>query len=401
MALLASVTHGAAAYVHGARSRATASPAVRAAVPPFVAAKLVSFLIPVLAVWSTSNTPLHPSYQEIVGRFGLWDGVNYIGIAVHEYPSGPLDLTPGHSGHLWGFFPGLPLLIKAVTFVIPDPTSAGVLISTVAEFFALFYLARLVLLERGGDEQGARFACWALAFFPDAVFLSAVYTDGLFLAAAIATVYYIRRDQAARGYVAAAVSSAMRITGVWLVPAILVELLLRRPRRLALHIAGLAAVVAPVLAFFAYAWAQTGNFFAYITVQNSASYGNRVFAAPWAGLRRTLQIAFGSGSSSYNYWFLSDAIWGTLGLLALVYFVVNWRRYPPVAIVFSIGVWLMAASLTYWQAMMRYEIAFIPLYLAAVDLRRSRPQLAAVLLAVSAGWMAFQTAMFAQGRFIV
>jgi hypothetical protein len=50
---------------------------------------------------------------------------------------------------------------------------------------------------------------------------------------------------------------------------------------------------------------------------------------------------------------------------------------------------------------MRYEIALIPLYLAAADLRSRRPEAARIVLAVSAAWMVFQTYTFATGRFIV
>jgi hypothetical protein len=400
---MASLASAAAALESGAvraRTAVAASPALRAAVTPFVAAKLVTFLVIVLVVWTTSATAGHPSYQELIHPFGLWDGANYTGIAQHGYPAGPLDLVPGHDGHLWGFFPGLPLLLRAGMLIAGDPIAAGILVSVVGEFLALYYLARLVLLERAGDAVSARFACWALAFFPDAVFLSLVYTDSVFLAAVIASLYYLRRGVRAGAYVAAGVAVAMRITGVMLLPVLAVASLWRR-RTLGWAVIGIGAAAAPLLVFCLYAWSQTGDFFAYLTVQESASYGGRHLATPVSGFLRTLQTALGPGPSSYTFLFWSDVVWGVAGLVALGYFALNWRRFAPSLTLFSTGVWLLATCLTYWQGLMRYEIAFIPLYLAAADLRLRRPEVARILLAVSAGWMVFQTYTFATGRFIV
>jgi hypothetical protein len=384
-----------------ARTAMAASPALRAAGTPFVAAKLVTFLVTVLVVWSTSNAPGHPSYQDFVAPFGYWDGANYTDIAQHGYPAGPLDLIPGHVGHLWGFFPGFPILLRAGMFIFRDPLTTGVLINVAAELLALYYLARLVLLERDGDERAARFACWALAFYPDAVFLSVVYTDALFLAAAIASLYYLRRGGHARACVAAAVAVAVRVTGLVLVGVLLVDHLWRRRGRPGWALFDISLAAAPALAFFLYARHQTGDFFAYSTVQGSASYGGRHLATPSEGFLNTLHSALGNSASSYNFLFLSDVVWGVVGLVALVYFALNWRRFAPSLTLFSAGAWLLVTCLTYWQGLMRYEIAFIPIYLAAADLRHRRPDTARIVLAVSAGWMVFQTYTFATGRFIV
>src|ERR1700680_85598 len=193
MASLASAAAALGNRATQARASVAASPAVRAAVIPFVAAKLVTFLGVVVVVWSTSNVPGHPSWSDFVRPVGYWDGANYIDIAQQGYPAGPLDLVPGHPGHLWGFFPGLPILLRAGMLIFRDPLTTGIVVNLLAEFLALYYLARLVLLERRGDQGSPRVACWALAFFPNAVFLSVVYTDAGFLAAAIASFYYLRR----------------------------------------------------------------------------------------------------------------------------------------------------------------------------------------------------------------
>ena len=400
MASLASAAAALTTRASRVRAAADRSPALRAALTPFLAAKVVSILVPVLVVWSTSTVHGHPSYQDITRTFGYWDGQNYIDITEKGYPDGPLDLVPGHPGHLWGFFPGLPMLLKAFSFVFRDTITTGIIVNTAGELLALFFLARLVLLERRDDEGAARFACWLLAFWPDAVFLSVLYTDSVFMAAAIASLYYMRRGDYGRASIAAGVAVAMRITGLVLVPVLLIDYLWRR-RRVDGGVVEILGALVPIVLFFQYAAIQTGDFFAYKTVQQSASYGGRQLVTPWSGLRRTWEVSQGGGESSFNFLFLSDVVWGVAGFVALVYFAVNWRRIPPSLTLFSAGVWVLITSFTFWQGLMRYEIAFIPLYLLGADLWRRRPRAATVLLAASAAWMVVQSYTFATGRFIV
>jgi len=401
MASLASVTTALETRAGRARAAAAGSSALRAALVPFLAAKVVSFLVPLLVVWSTSETPGHPGYHEIAQTYGYWDGQNYLSIAEHGYPKGPLDLVPGHPGHLWGFFPGLPILIRLGMFVFRDATTSGIVIAAAGEFFALFYLAKLVLMLRGGDQGAARFACWLVAFFPDAVFLSVVYTDSVFLAAAIASMYYMLRGDTGRASIAAAVAVAMRITGLVLIPVLLVEYLWRRRGRLGYGVVDILLALTPFLFFCWFARQQTGDFFAYKNVQQSASYGSRAIVAPWQGLQRTWEVSQGGGPASYNFLFLSDVVVGVLGFAAVCWFALNWRRIPPLLTLFSAGVMLLITSFTFWQGLMRYEIALVPLYLLGADLWRRRPQVATLLLAASAAWMVEQTYTFATGRFIV
>jgi hypothetical protein len=402
MASIASVTTALETRASRARAALAGSPALRAALVPFLAAKVVSFFIPLLVVWSTSETHGHPSYQEITQTYGYWDGQNYLSLAQQGYPKGPLDLVPGHPGHLWGFFPGLPILIRLLMPVFGgDAVTSGIVVAAAGEFFALYYLAKLVLMLRGGDQGAARFACWLLAFFPDAVFLSVVYTDSVFLAAAIASMYYMLRGDTGKASIAAAVAVAMRVTGLVLIPVLFIEYLWRRRGRLNAGMVDILLALTPFLLFCWYARQQTGDFFAYKDVQQSASYGSRAIVLPWQGLQRTWEVAQGGGPASYNFLFLSDVVMGVLGFAAVVYFAVNWRRIPPLLTLFSVGVMLLITSFTFWQGLMRYEIALVPLYLLGADLWRRRPQLATLVLATSAAWMVEQTYTFATGRFIV
>ncbi|HXA27581.1 MAG TPA: hypothetical protein VN193_02440 [Candidatus Angelobacter sp.] len=366
---------------------------LRLVLPPFVAGKLVALLVPILTVWSTSQAG--PTYADLLRPFGSWDGASYIDIARGGYPSGPLDLIPGHPGHLWGFFPGVPLLVRIVHVVVPDWVTAGVLVNVVTELVALYFLAKLVLLERGGDEDSARFSAWMLALYPYAVFLTAVYTEAPFLAAATASLYYARRGDNLQASYAAAIAMAMRISGVALLPALLIEYLRRRGWRPGVGLLPIAASLLPIALFAWYAQHLTGDALAYQHVQQSASYGNRVTTWPWTALWTTWQSADGGRS----YIFTMEVLFGVGALVMLVWLTLRWRQYPPSLTAYGWVVWLVPASLTYWLGLPRYEMTLIPGYLLAADLTRRRPGLRLPILVVSCGWMAFTASALGSGRY--
>ena len=369
---------------------------LRMVLPPFIGGKLVALFVPMLTVWSSSTTAGHPSYQAFLQPFGLWDGDAYRSIAVHGYPGGHLDPTPGAASHLWGFFPGYPMLVRAVMYVVNDAITAGVIVNVVCQFVALVYLARLLMLER--DEHDARFGSWMLMLYPYAVFMTALYTESAFLAAATACFYYMRRGDFTLASIAAGVAVAVRVTGIALVIALVVEHLWQRRGRPGPALLPIALSVTPALLFLAYAHGMTGDALAYQHIQQSASF-NRIQTWPWTGARNTMSVVISGSPSSNTYIFAMEALFGVLGFAAIVYMAFHWRRFAPSMMVFSAGVWLLGASLVYWLGMPRYEMSIVPFYLVLCDLTRRRRSWRPALLTVSGGWMAFVASMLATGRY--
>jgi hypothetical protein len=83
------------------------------------------------------------------------------------------------------FFPLYPLLVHVGSWLTVSPTIAGVLISLIALLVALALIHRLAVLELG--DRVANMTVELVAFGPLALFLSAVYTESLFLALSVGT----------------------------------------------------------------------------------------------------------------------------------------------------------------------------------------------------------------------
>jgi hypothetical protein len=365
--------------------------------PPFLVARSVSLLVSVLAVWQQSSSPGLPGGAELRAAFDRWDSESYVAIAEHGYPS-VTDFGLGRPGHLLAFFPGYPMLMRAVMAVTGDAVVAGVLVSSVMELVALHLVARLVLGER--DRQTACFAVWGLALWPFASFLGAVYTESTFLAAAAAALLLARRGRHAAACGAAMLACAVRVTGIALVPALLVEHLVRHRGRPAAGILWLVAVPLPLLLFGAYTRVHTGDWLAWLHAENSVSFDFRHLDWPWVGARTTWSSAVGSPlPASATYVFALELVFGIGGGLVCAAIWAS-RRLAASLATYCTAVWLLCVCGSFWISVPRYEIAMFPALIPAGDLVARRPAWRAAALAASAGLFAYGAGLYAGGRWL-
>ncbi len=120
----------------------------------------------------------------LVAPLARWDSVWYLTIARAGY---------AHIRQRMAFYPLYPALIHVVAWVTRSELIAGALISLAAFAVALLLLRRLVGLDF--DEEIADTTVLLLAFCPVAFFFSAVYTESLFLALSVGSIYAARRER--------------------------------------------------------------------------------------------------------------------------------------------------------------------------------------------------------------
>jgi hypothetical protein len=138
-----------------------------------------------------------------------WDAIWYLQIAHHGYQSQPASR----------FFPMFPLLIAAASWFVGSAWIAGLLISVVASIVAFELVRRLTELELGATA--ARNAIALLAFAPMALYFSADYTESLFLALSVGTLYAARREKWGTAGTLGAIAAATRVAGALLVVPVL------------------------------------------------------------------------------------------------------------------------------------------------------------------------------------
>jgi hypothetical protein len=130
------------------------------------------------------TAPLGYLPNALVAPLARWDSVWYLTIARFGY---------AHIRERMAFYPLYPGLIHILAWVVRSDLVAGVLISVVSFAVALVLLHRLVRLDF--DVEVADTTVLLLAFCPVSFFFSAVYTESLFLALSVATIYAARQER--------------------------------------------------------------------------------------------------------------------------------------------------------------------------------------------------------------
>ena len=165
---------------------------------------------------------LSPNSHPFINMWARWDAGWYLDIAQHGY-----SFVPAKQSNVV-FFPLYPYLIRAAHYVIPLGSDAGwllvgIFVSNAALLIALIYLYQLVRLDF--DRRTAARIVLYLCIFPTTLFLSAVYSESLFLVLVVSAFYYARADRWLLVGALSAAAALCRAPGVLLIAPLAFEYL--------------------------------------------------------------------------------------------------------------------------------------------------------------------------------
>jgi Gpi18-like mannosyltransferase len=143
-------------------------------------------------------------------RWANWDGGHFLSIAKNGYTETQTV-----------FFPLYPLLIKTLTFFGLNYFWSGFIISQIATAFVLFFFYKLILLDY--KKEIVETSILLLLIFPASFYLSAVYSESLFLALTMASFYFARQKKWFLASLLASLSAITRLFGLIVILAIAIE----------------------------------------------------------------------------------------------------------------------------------------------------------------------------------
>jgi hypothetical protein len=281
-----------------------------------------------------------------------WDVALYIKVAQYGYGGYPVHYP---DTGIAAFFPGLPLTLRAVHAIVPSWIAAGLIVSVVAGAVAVVALARITELE--SPRRSGSLAVVALVLSPYAVFLAAGYSEALFLAFALPAWLAARRRSWVAAGVLAAVASSVRVTGLFLAVALIVDYVVVERRWRGEAVALLAPAI-PVGLFVLHLHHVLGDWLAWPHAE-SRVWG-RHFTAPWTALHTTWQAATVPGQhTDFAVQFGADIVSMAIGVLLTAYLLWRWRLGEATYV--GLQVFALATS-SYYLSVGRATLLWWPLW---------------------------------------
>lgn len=356
------------------------------------------------AVFASLSSPAGSS-PDISSALTQWDAVHFTAIAAGGYHPGVPAAQQPTGVPLEAFFPGFPALLAFGHLLGAPYALTGVLSGLVFGGLAVLALGRLARIEPTADPADTRLAgrvglLWSIA--PVAVFVAVPYSEAPFLGLAFAAWLQARRRQWLSAVLLAGGASLFRITGVFLAVALAVQFLLTqfadrgsaRTRRDWRLVPLFAVPLLPVLGFFGYLWAASGDRLLWFHVQQTT--WNRTATWPWTDLRHTLSAATGYAyAPDYRWMFGAELVAFAVGVVLLVA-LLSWRRWAEAVYV---GSQLASYVTSYWlMSVPRATLTWWPLWTVAAAGLHRRPWLLRGCIVVSAALAAVWTAAYLRGQ---
>ena len=297
-----------------------------------------------------------------------WDARHFLVAAEHGW-SGP----EAEGARTAAFFPLYPLAIRGLSALGVNPIAGALAISTVATIVATAYLTKLADRDIG-PGTGNRAALYLL-LFPTAVFLIAPYSEALFLAGAIPAFYYARTGRWHAAALPAAVATATRAAGIFLLVALVVELatqLWRRRDALRHALQGLIALAAaslPLLLYGLHLRTARGSFWQY-RIDQEAGWGRRT-VDPLESFLATWNTRVGAYDSNWIFAWRLEIIAALAGVLFTIWALA--RREWSYAT--YMGLFMAALMTSAWYfSIPRMLLTFFPIMLFIASATKDSPQ---------------------------
>ncbi|MFC1600631.1 hypothetical protein ACFL25_00970, partial [Patescibacteria group bacterium] len=186
-------------------------------------------LIYLILAFSLAYVPLQFDYlggglenylnNPFVWSFLNFDGVHYLEIALNGYR--PLT---------YFYFPSFPLIVRFISNAITSggllsTAKLGVWVSNLSFLTALFGIYKLVKLD-----FSKKISLWTIALllvFPTSYYFVSFYNESLFLALVVWCFYFARKKKWVLTAILGAFSTATRVVGIAIIPALMVEVYLQ------------------------------------------------------------------------------------------------------------------------------------------------------------------------------
>ena len=308
--------------------------------------KLALFVFAAKAFQVLQNQRVTGVY-EALSLWNRWDSLHFLQLAEFGYSGSDVLKS-------W-FYPFFPWSVRFAAFFTRDFLIAGLLVSGIAGVAIALLFRRLVELDH--SRAVALRSVWFLLIFPTAHFLHIAYSEALFLAFVIGSIYAARTNRWLTAGLVGALAFATRPNGIVLIPTLGVEAIhqLYSRRRWDWRWLWIAIVPAGFGVYLLLNWKVTGDPFWFLS--NRQKLFAMHFDWPWVGiwgaignLRRGPSDAEMVGAQELYF-----------TLLMLICTIVSWFKLRPVHATWITANYLLLTCVSFLASMPRYAITLYPI----------------------------------------
>jgi Mannosyltransferase (PIG-V) len=352
--------------------------------------RLAVVVLTVAATWTVADE-MAGAVPAFLSRWDRWDVGLFVKVARFGYQGYP-QLYPDKG--VVAFFPGEPLLLRLVHLAVPNWIAAGLLVSLVAGAVASVSLAGIAALD-GGAVAASR-AVLYLVVSPYAVFLFAGYSEALFLALALSSWLAARQGRWAVAGVLGGLAASVRITGVFLGAALLVQWVVDARGRRWRDVCALLLPWVVTAGYVVYLHAITGDWAAWQHAQ--AEQWGRRFTAPWTAFRTTWDAAGNPGQGAAYAWsFRAEIAAVVLGVLLTVVLLAR-RRWGEA--VYVGGQVAVLATSSFYLSVARATLLWWPVWVLLASASLGRRWVHGLYLALAVPLAATMVVAFTLGHWV-
>jgi hypothetical protein len=323
------------------------------------------------------DVPLGRPWLEI---WNQWDAIHFLRLAEFGY-------SAADKFKAW-FYPFYPWCVRVFSYITGDFLTASFVVSGIALLFAVVILRRVAAVE--WNATIARRTVYFFLIFPTAYVLHIGYTESLFFALAVGSIFAARKTRWWLAGILGAFAWMTRANGIVLLPTLIVEAghewtTIRRWRWQWLWI---AVVPAGFAVYLFLNWRISGDPFAFLKLRRQLFHMS--FSWPWKGIadafrnvRRVPNEAEIVGTQ--------EALFTVLGFVCAI---VSWFKLRPVYATWVTGNWLLLVCVTFIESMPRYMLTMFPIFFLVAFATESRFWNAVITV-----WSLFSLAFFS-GLFV-
>lgn len=286
--------------------------------------------------------------------FANFDGEHYLSIARNGY-----QVIRGQSEY--AFFPLLPLLISGLSKIGLDHFTAGRIIGAISLLGTGIFFSKWV--AKYTSKPLLLFSLLLLS--PGAIFLLSVYTEPLFLFLTVAAFYFAENKKWGVSAVLTALSTATRISGVFVVLFLLVQMYQARVKLTNILFYTLTSL-SGLFAFMTYLYLSTGDALAFFHAQSG--WGKNQATSPLTTFVNYLTALTTGWANDLTHLVVLIEVVITIVFAYLVYRLVTSKRIAMSYKLYSLGSLALPLITGSLGSMPRFVLTLFPTFLIFPDL---------------------------------